>query len=58
MDITEVLTFAHRGFARADEGYAQVTTGWAHFLFSLQKYVETGKGAPYPDVPLDCDPRR
>ena len=32
-----VLSFAHRGFAQADEGYALVTTGWAYYLVSLQQ---------------------
>ena len=44
-----VLSFAHRGFAEANEGYALVTTGWAYYLVSLQHYVETGKGAPHPE---------
>lgn len=45
-----VLLFAHRGFKHAGEDYARVTTGWAYFLISLQQYLETGKGAPHPDV--------
>lgn len=45
-----VLSFAHRGFAQADEGYARVTTGWAYYLVSLQQYLETGRGAPHPDI--------
>jgi hypothetical protein len=45
-----VLLFAHRGFPRADEGYARVTTGWAYFLVSLQQYLQTGQGAPAPDI--------
>ncbi len=45
-----VLLFAHRGFPEANEGYARVTTGWAYFLFSLQRYLETGTGVPAPDV--------
>jgi uncharacterized protein YndB with AHSA1/START domain len=48
-DVT-VLLFAHRGFAAAGENYARVTTGWAYFLFSLQRYLETGTGVPAPDV--------
>ena len=44
------LRFAHRGFAKADDGYAIVTTGWAYFMVSLKYYVETGTGAPHPDV--------
>jgi uncharacterized protein YndB with AHSA1/START domain len=45
-----VLSFAHRDFKHADEGYARVTTGWAYYLVSLQQYLEAGKGAPHPDV--------
>ena len=44
------LIFAHRGFAAADEDYALVTTGWAYYLVSLQHYLETGRGAPHPDI--------
>lgn len=35
-----MLSFAHRGFAQADEGYARVTTGWGYYLASLQLYLE------------------
>jgi len=45
-----VLSFAHRGFKQADEGYARTTTGWGYYLVSLQQYLETGKGAPHPDI--------
>jgi uncharacterized protein YndB with AHSA1/START domain len=45
-----VLFFAHRGFKQADEAYALTTTGWAYYLVSLQQYLETGKGAPSPDI--------
>jgi len=45
-----VLSFAHRGFAEANEGYALVNLGWTYFLISLQQYLKTGKGAPHPDV--------
>jgi uncharacterized protein YndB with AHSA1/START domain len=45
-----VLCFAHRGFKQADEGYACTTTGWGYYLVSLPQYLETGKGAPHPDV--------
>ena len=44
-----VLSFAHRGFKQADEGYALVTTGWAYYLVSLQQYLERGKGTPQQD---------
>lgn len=40
------VSFAHRGFAQADEHYAQTTTGWGVYLHSLQQYLETGKGNP------------
>jgi uncharacterized protein YndB with AHSA1/START domain len=40
------LAFAHRGFAAADDMYARVTTGWAHYLFSLRDYLERGAGDP------------
>ncbi len=46
---TAVL-FAQRGFARADDAYALVSMGWAYYLVSLQQYLETGAGAPHPDV--------
>ena len=45
-----VLAFAHRGLACADENYARVTTGWGYYLISLQHYLETGTGAPHPEV--------
>ena len=44
-----VLSFAHRGFKRADEGYASATTRWGYYLVSLKQYLETGKGTPNPD---------
>jgi hypothetical protein len=45
-----VLSFAHRGFANADKGFALVTSGWGYYLISLQQYLETGTGAPHPDA--------
>jgi len=45
-----VLLFSHRGFREADDWFARTTTGWAYYLVSLQQYLETGKGAPHPDV--------
>jgi uncharacterized protein YndB with AHSA1/START domain len=45
-----ILLFAHRGFAEADDWFARTTTGWAYYLVSLQQYLETGKGAPHPDI--------
>ena len=43
------LSFAHRGFAEADRGYASATTRWGFYLFSLKRYLETGNGTPNPD---------
>jgi uncharacterized protein YndB with AHSA1/START domain len=48
-DATVVL-FAHRGFQRADDIYALCTTGWGYYLVSLQQYLQTGQGAPSPDI--------
>jgi len=44
------LAFAHCGFPNADDEYAMCTTGWGYYLVSLQQYLQTGKGAPSPDV--------
>jgi len=41
-----LLSFAHRGFEQANEGYARVRTGWGYFLESLQMYLKSGKGTP------------
>jgi uncharacterized protein YndB with AHSA1/START domain len=43
------LLFAHRGFPRADEEFAGATTRWGFYLFSLKRYLQTGKGTPNPD---------
>jgi uncharacterized protein YndB with AHSA1/START domain len=43
------LIFAHRGFPRADEGFASATTRWGFYLLSLKRYLQTGKGTPNPD---------
>jgi uncharacterized protein YndB with AHSA1/START domain len=45
-----VLSFAHRGLADADDGYALVNTGWGYYLVSLRQYLETGEGGPHPGV--------
>jgi uncharacterized protein YndB with AHSA1/START domain len=44
------LFFAHRGYPRADETFALFKMGWAYYLVSLKRYVETGTGAPSPDI--------
>jgi uncharacterized protein YndB with AHSA1/START domain len=43
------LVFAHRGFPRADDGFASATTRWGFYLFSLKQYLQTGRGTPNPD---------
>jgi uncharacterized protein YndB with AHSA1/START domain len=43
------LLFAHRGFPRADEGFASATTRWGFYLLSLKQYLQTGRGTPNPD---------
>ena len=45
-----LLHFSQVGFATADETYALMNTGWAYYLVSLKQYLETGKGAPSPNV--------
>jgi uncharacterized protein YndB with AHSA1/START domain len=45
-----VIRFAHRGFPQADDACAVCTTGWGYYLVSLQQYLETGQGAPSPDI--------
>jgi uncharacterized protein YndB with AHSA1/START domain len=44
-----MLLLAHRGWPRADEAYASATTRWGFYLFSLKRYLQTGKGTPNPD---------
>lgn len=44
-----VLAFAHRGFKEADDKYASANTRWGFYLFSLKRYLDTGKGTPNPD---------
>jgi len=45
-----MIAFAHCGFPDADDEYAMCTTGWGYYLVSLQQLLQTGKGAPSPDV--------
>ena len=44
------VDFSQTGFARADETFDLMTRGWAYYLVSLKRYLETGKGAPSPHV--------
>jgi uncharacterized protein YndB with AHSA1/START domain len=39
--------FEHIGLVPALQCYGMCLKGWAHFLASLQQYVETGEGTPY-----------
>jgi hypothetical protein len=48
----EELAFAHRGFKRADDGFAGATTRWGFYLVSLKRYLEGGQGSPNP---VDAD---
>jgi len=43
------LLLAHRGFPRADEGFASATMRWGFYLLSLKRYLQTGTGTPNPD---------
>lgn len=44
------LLFSQTGYAKIDETFALMTKGWAYYLVSLQRYLETGKGAPSPNL--------
>ena len=44
-----VLSFAHRGFHKADEGFAGANTRWGYYLVSLQEYLTVGNGTPNPE---------
>ncbi len=44
-----ILLFAHRGYPRTNEAFASATTRWGFYLFSLKRYLQTGKGTPNPD---------
>ena len=43
------LLFAHRGFKTGGDNIAAATTRWGFYLFSLKRYLETGKGSPNPE---------
>lgn len=45
------LHFEHLGLTPELECYGLCSGGWNQFLGSLQRYVETGTGAPYQDQP-------
>lgn len=44
-----VLRLAHRGFEKTGDDIASTTSGWGYYLFSLRRYLETGKGTPHPN---------
>ena len=44
------LLFSQTGYAETDETFALMSKGWAYYLVSLKRYVETGKGAPSPNL--------
>lgn len=45
------IAFQHIGLVPSLECYGMCLKGWAHFLNSLQQYVETGEGTPYVGKP-------
>ncbi|HEY0062847.1 MAG TPA: SRPBCC domain-containing protein [Telluria sp.] len=45
------VDFEHRGLLPSLECYGICENGWAHFLGSLQQYLETGEGTPYTGAP-------
>lgn len=49
-----IILFKHQGWKEPVESMHHCTTKWAVFLMSLKSFVETGKGAPFPnDVKID-----
>lgn len=45
------LDFEHVGLAPALECFTLCVQGWRHFLASLIRYAETGRGTPYEPAP-------
>ena len=43
------LLFAHRRFKTGSDTIAAPTTVWGFYLFSLKRFLETGKGSPNPE---------
>lgn len=49
-----ILLFKHAGWKEPVEFMHHCSTKWGVFLMSLKSFVETGKGAPYPnDMKID-----
>jgi len=38
-----IIRFTHRDFPEADDGFARVSTGWAHYLTNLKRYLDNGE---------------
>jgi len=47
-DETSVLLFSHDKWAVYSRMFYQCSYDWAMFLRSLKRYLETGRGNPYP----------
>ncbi|MFD2872041.1 SRPBCC domain-containing protein [Mucilaginibacter ximonensis] len=45
-----VLSFSQTGYREAGETFELMHKGWAYYLVSLKRYIETGQGAPSPDL--------
>jgi uncharacterized protein YndB with AHSA1/START domain len=43
------VSFKHQGWKEPIEFMHHCSTKWATFLMSMKAFVETGKGAPFPD---------
>lgn len=49
-----IILFKHAGWKEPVEFMHHCSTKWGIFLMSLKSFLETGKGAPYPnDVKID-----
>ncbi len=44
-----VVMFAHADWREPGEFMAHCSARWAYFLLSLKRYVETGRGTPFPE---------
>jgi uncharacterized protein YndB with AHSA1/START domain len=44
-----IILFEHQGWKRPVEFMSHCSAKWARFLTSMKSFVETGKGAPYPN---------
>ena len=44
------LSLSQEGYAKKDETFALMSKGWAYYFVSLKRYLETGRGAPSPNL--------